>query len=87
MTEAVIAVAVVLVVGLIVIALRSNHPWQGVSTGADIDNGTETRSDRLYGSNHRTAGPDADLMDPELLGGDQRPPETVERPPRADEVA
>jgi hypothetical protein len=37
---------------------------------------TETRSERLYGGADRPAGPDAEPMDPEQLGGDQRPPTT-----------
>jgi hypothetical protein len=32
------------------------------------------RSDDLYRGSDRPAGPDAEVMDPEALGGDQRPP-------------
>lgn len=35
---------------------------------------TETRSERFYDGVDRPAGPDAEPMDPERLGGDHRPP-------------
>jgi hypothetical protein len=35
---------------------------------------TETRSERLYDGVDRPAGPDAEPMDPDRLGGDHRPP-------------
>lgn len=37
---------------------------------------TETRSERFYDGADRPAGPDAEPMGPEQLGGDQRPPTT-----------
>jgi hypothetical protein len=36
-----------------------------------------TTSAELYGTADRPAGPDAEVMDPDLLGGDQRPPGTA----------
>ena len=35
-----------------------------------------TTSERLYESAGRPAGPDAETMDPDQLGGDHRPPGT-----------
>ena len=35
---------------------------------------TVTTSERLYKTADRPAGPDAETMDPDRLGGDQRPP-------------
>lgn len=35
----------------------------------------ESTSERLYGGADRPAGPDAEAMDPERLGGDQHPPD------------
>ena len=33
-----------------------------------------TTSEQLYGTSDRPAGPDAETMDPDRLGGDHRPP-------------
>lgn len=35
---------------------------------------TATTSEQLYGNADRPAGPDAEPMDPDRLGGDHRPP-------------
>ena len=77
MTTVVVITAVLLVVGLIVVAALSNHPWQNTSTRDDIDHGDDTRSEQLYGKADRPAGPDVGPMDPERLGGDHRPPTTT----------
>lgn len=37
---------------------------------------TVTTSERLYETADRPAGPDAETMDPDQLGGDHRPPPT-----------
>ena len=40
------------------------------------DHVTETQSERFYDGVDRPAGPDAEPMDPDRLGGDHRPPST-----------
>lgn len=47
------------------------HPEQ---TATHSDAPASTTSEEFYGKADRPAGPDVEPMDPELLGGDQRPP-------------
>ena len=73
MTVAVIVVSVValvLVVGWFL--MPKNHPEDAASHGEPT---TASTSDQLYKGVDRPAGPDAEVMDPEALGGDLRPPE------------
>jgi hypothetical protein len=73
MTVAVIVISVVATVAVIAWFVRPrNHPEDAATHG---DQTTVTTSDQLYGGVDRPAGPDAEVMDPERLGGDLRPPE------------
>ncbi len=51
--------------------LTRNHPESASSHEAPD---TVTESEQLYGKADRPAGPDAEVMDPGLVGGDQDPP-------------
>ena len=51
---------------------RQNHE----QASRHEDHVTETRSERFYDGVDRPAGPDAEPMDPDRLGGDHRPPST-----------
>lgn len=70
----VIVLAIVAVVAAIVwFVVNRQHPEQ---SSRHDDHVTETRSERLYDGVDRPAGPDAEPMDPDRLGGDHRPPTT-----------
>ncbi len=62
-------VATVAVVGWFV--FQRQHPEQAASHSQPD---TVTTSERLYQTADRPAGPDAESMDPDRLGGDHRPP-------------
>jgi hypothetical protein len=70
----------IVVIVLAVIAAGAAVAWfflnrQHPETAAEHDfHVPETRSEQLYDGVDRPAGPDAEPMDPERLGGDQRPP-------------
>ena len=68
----VIVVAVAAVIGLIVWFVSTRNDPERMSTHDDTP--VDTTSQELYDGAKRPAGPDVDLMDPDLLGGDQRPP-------------
>ena len=70
----VIVLAVLAVVAVTVwFFVNRRNPEQASRHEAHI---TETRSERLYDGVDRPAGPDAEPMDPDRLGGDHRPPGT-----------
>ena len=50
------------------------HPEQ---TATHTESDRTTTSDQLYDGADRPAGPDAEVMMPEELGGDLRPPEST----------
>ena len=72
MTIFVVAVASVCAVAAVAwFVLGRGHPEGAAGHGPGT---TETTSERLYGDADRPAGPDAEPMDPDALGGDHRPP-------------
>ncbi len=72
MTTLVIILAVVATVGVVGwFILGRRHPEQA-ATHSRPDR--VTPSDQLYGKADRPAGPGAETMDPDRLGGDHRPP-------------
>lgn len=74
MTAAVVIVGVVLVVAVVAwFVLHRQHPENAASHGPASE--ATTVSDDIYGHHDRPAGPDAEPMDPDRLGGDQRPPQ------------
>jgi hypothetical protein len=73
MTIAATLGAVMLVVAAGVwVLMRMRHPES--AAGHDPGSGPRSTSDDLYRGADRPAGPDAEAMDPDELGGDQRPP-------------
>ncbi len=70
---AVVIVGVLLVVGVLIKMMTANRP-------PDVDNAdtgaSESRTERLHESADRPAGPAAETMDPDRLGGDHSPPRT-----------
>ncbi len=62
-------------------ALHSNRPEDGSSNSSlfggatAADGAPTTESGEYYKGADRPAGPDAEVMNPDLLGGDQSPPE------------
>lgn len=68
---AIVVVAGLVVAGVIVKMLTANRPPRV----EDADHGRdESRTERLHESADRPAGPAAEPMNPELLGGDHSPP-------------
>lgn len=73
MTVAIVVGAVILIVGVVGwFLLNRQHPENAAGHSSPR---TDTTSDDLYRGSDRPAGPDAETMDPEDLGGDQHPPE------------
>jgi len=71
-----VAVIIIVIAGVLLAAavgwLLTPSPERDAS---HVDTGpSRLRSDDLYRGSDRPAGPDAEVMDPEALGGDQRPP-------------
>jgi hypothetical protein len=72
MTTFVIIVAVLATLAVVGwFALNRQHP-ETAATHVPTD--TTTTSEQLYRTADRPAGPDAETMDPDGLGGDHRPP-------------
>ena len=72
-TIIVVVVAVLLTVGCVAwFLLVRKHP-ENAATHDDAS--PTTTSGRLYAGVDRPAGPDAETMDPDELGGDHRPPQ------------
>lgn len=72
MTLVVVIAAVILIAGVVAwFLLNRQHPER---TAGHAPPSTGTTSEQLYGGADRPAGPDAETMDPDQLGGDQRPP-------------
>ena len=68
----VIIVAAIVVIAVVVWFFTArNHPEDAAT---HTDTPPQTTSEELYEGADRPAGPDVDIMDPEMLGGDQRPP-------------
>jgi hypothetical protein len=73
MTEAVIVVGILLTVAVIAwFIVPRQHPDEAASHD---DPATRSTSDQLYRGVDRPAGPDAEVMDPDRLGGDLQPPD------------
>lgn len=68
---AVVVIGLLIVAGTIVRMLTANRP-PSVEDAAGGE--AETRTERLHESSDRPAGPAAEVMNPDLLGGDQSPP-------------
>jgi hypothetical protein len=72
-----IAVIVLAVAATVVVVawffLNRQNPERAARHDTDV---TTSRSGRFYEGADRPAGPDAETMDPDQLGGDQRPPLT-----------
>lgn len=71
---AVVVIAVLVAAGVIIRMLTANRP--PTTDGGDAG-GVESRTERLHESVDRPAGPAAEPMSPERLGGDQSPPPAV----------
>lgn len=72
MTGVVIVVSVILIIGVVGwFVFGRQHPERAATHAIEAP---DTTSERLYGGADRPAGPDAETTDPDLLGGDQRPP-------------
>jgi hypothetical protein len=72
MTTLVIILAVVATVAVVAwFFLNRKNPERAARHSQP---GTVTTSERLYETADRPAGPDAETMDPDQLGGDHRPP-------------
>lgn len=72
MTAVVIVVAIAAVAAVVVwFVMNRQHPENAAQHTSST---TETTSDQLYKGADRPAGPDAEAMDPDQFGGDQRPP-------------
>lgn len=72
MTTLVIILAIAATAAVVAwFVLNRKHP-EGSATHSQP--GTVTTSERLYETADRPAGPDAETMDPDQLGGDHRPP-------------
>jgi hypothetical protein len=72
MTTLVMVLAMVAVAAVVAAFVTTRrHPERSAT---HVDSERETTSDRLYGKADRPAGPDAETMDPDRLGGDPRPP-------------
>ncbi|BAN03557.1 hypothetical protein [Ilumatobacter coccineus] len=71
--SAVVIVLTVIVAGAAIVWFMATkrHPER---TAGHSDAPPTTTSDELYDGADRPAGPDAEVMDPDLLGGDGRPP-------------
>lgn len=68
----VIVLAIVAVVAAVAwFVVNRQHPERA---SRHEDHVTETRSEQFYDGADRPAGPDAEPMDPDRLGGDHRPP-------------
>lgn len=70
LTLAIVAGAAVLVVITLWLMLFGNHPWKGNTT----EPRAVKRSDDRARTADRPAGPGAETMDPDRLGGDHSPP-------------
>ena len=72
MTTLVIILAIAATVATVAwFVLNRQNPEQAAT---HTQAGTVTTSERLYETADRPAGPDAETMDPDQLGGDHRPP-------------
>jgi hypothetical protein len=71
MTTLVIILAIVATASVVALFLTREHPEQAASHGPHVES---TTSQQLYGSADRPAGPGAETMDADRLGGDHRPP-------------
>lgn len=70
----VIVISVLAVVAVIAwFVLGRRNPERAASHPHEHEH-EPSRSRRLYDGADRPAGPDAEVMDPEQLGGDHRPP-------------
>ncbi len=75
MTAITIVASVILVVGVSAwFLLARKHPERAASH--EERDAESTRSDEFYRGVDRPAGPDAEPMSPDELGGDQHPPRT-----------
>lgn len=72
MTTFLIILAVVATVAVVCWFLFQRQHPENAATHTPAD--TVTTSDQLYKTADRPAGPDAETMDPDQLGGDHRPP-------------
>lgn len=73
----IVVLIVAIVAGATVLAwffAQRAHPEEFITHEAPGDQPEPTESDRYYELADRPAGPDAEPMDPERLGGDHRPP-------------
>jgi hypothetical protein len=68
----VIIVAVLTTAALVAWFVLNRQNPERAATHSQPD--TITTSERLYETADRPAGPDAETMDPDRLGGDHRPP-------------
>jgi hypothetical protein len=72
MTTLVIILAIAATVAVVAwFVLNRQNPEQSATHSLP---GTGTTSEQLYETADRPAGPDAETMDPDQLGGDHRPP-------------
>lgn len=72
MTTFVIILAIAAAIAVVAwFFLNRQHPERAASHSRPD---TVTTSEQLYGGADRPAGPDAEPMDPDRLGGDHRPP-------------
>jgi hypothetical protein len=75
MTTLVIILAIAATVAVVAwFLLNRKHPDEAADHGRRGQSGTVTTSEQLYETADRPAGPDAETMDPDQLGGDHRPP-------------
>lgn len=72
MNLVVIVIGTVAIVGVVGWMLMTQTRPEDMSTHDDSP--PSTTSEELYAGADRPAGPDAEVMDPDLLGGDHRPP-------------
>ena len=72
MTTLVIILAIAATVAIVAWFLLNRQNPEQAATHSQPD--TVTTSEQLYKTADRPAGPDAETMDPDQLGGDHRPP-------------
>ncbi len=72
MTTLVIILAIAATVGVVAWFIFQRQNPERAASHTEPD--TITTSERLYETADRPAGPDAETMDPDRLGGDHRPP-------------
>lgn len=72
MDNVIVIIGIVVVIAVIAAFLVTRrHPENAADHGSGE---TQTTSEQLYETADRPAGPDAEPMDPDRLGGDQDPP-------------